>query len=413
MSKFRHFLSYGSTDQETARSLTGYFDGLIVPGTVAAFQAEGTKGFVLALSARSREPYAIDSRFPIFQSGPISWKKSHILLAVLFGFNEILQSRGSLRPDDFDGELVDRIARGWLDFNSGFEDVKLKTFDKYAARLPEDDISIEDRKSPEWVMPPYFMAEALDSPWLAASERIWDRSVELMKDRRSAPALRKVIAADSAGLWTQLLERTHETEVVGWVSKLDELGVSTAEVDQLVEYGQAISQATARGQRIFALYGGFFSVLLHRFGLTGSSHGVGYGEHRNHVELPSSGAPAARFYVPRLHRYIGVDIAATLWSEARDLVECLCPECEGRSPAALEYHELMRHSVRVRSAEIEYWTGRTTQDVCAALRYDFEDFRHSLYELPIPRAIRKRSEGIYLHLESWARALERIDEMPG
>lgn len=190
--------------------------------------------------------------------------------------------------------------------------------------------------------------------------------------------------------------------------RLDEFDVTTDGRSELVEYGKAIQSATARGQSIFALYGGFFSVLLHRFGLEGSSHGVGYGEHRDHVELPSSGAPPARYYVPRLHRYIGVDIAGAIWEQAPDLVECFCPECEGRSPTSLSYHQLMRHSVRVRADEIDSWSHLPTAEVSAWLRRDFQAFSAALPGLVLPRAVMKRAEGLYQHLQSWAVVLEII-----
>jgi hypothetical protein len=89
-SGFNHYLSYGSTDQQTMRELSGLYDGLLVPGTIAAFQAEGTKGFVLSLSARSGEPYVIDSRFPLFQGALPKAKKSHIMLAAILGIGGIL-----------------------------------------------------------------------------------------------------------------------------------------------------------------------------------------------------------------------------------------------------------------------------------------------------------------------------------
>ncbi|MBF4603134.1 hypothetical protein [Curtobacterium sp. VKM Ac-2884] len=410
MSEFQHFLSYGSTDQEAARSLTGIFDGLLVPGTIAAFQADGTKGFVLTLSARSSEPYAIDSRFPLFQNGSLPWKKSHLQLAQILGLDGYIKDgvTGGLSPANFDDALVARVAEGWLSFNVDFENVGAKVFDKYAKRLPDDDIKIEDAQAPEWVMPPYLMVSSLTDPWGAVSERIWQASVDLVAQSSSAVRLRRVVAGESAAVWDALLQKLPEKDLAGWVSRLDEFDVTTAGRRELVEYGKALRSATERGQRIFALYGGFFSVLLHRFGLEGSSHGVGYGEHRDHVELPSSGAPPARFYVPRLHRYIGVDIAGAIWEQAPELVECFCPECEGRSPTSLDYHQLMRHSVRVRADEIDTWAHLPTLDVCARLREDFRAFSTALPGLALPRAVVKRAEGLYLHLESWAAVLETI-----
>src|SRR2546430_165765 len=87
---FAHYLSYGATDQQTARELTGFYDGLLVPGTVAAFQADGTRGFVLTLSALRRTRYVIDPRFPLFQQRLGAPKKSHESLALLFGVPDLV-----------------------------------------------------------------------------------------------------------------------------------------------------------------------------------------------------------------------------------------------------------------------------------------------------------------------------------
>jgi len=410
MSKFQHFLSYGSTDQEAARSLTGVYDGLLVPGTIAAFQADGTKGFVLTLSARSNEPYAIDSRFPLFQNGNLPWKKSHLQLAQILGLDAYIEdgATGGLSPSNFDDALVHRVAQGWLSFNVDFENVGAKVFDKYAKRLPDDDIKIEDAQAPLWVMPPYLMASSSDDPWRSVGDRIWNASVNLLSRSASDVRLRRVVAGGSATVWNTLLTETPETNLAGWVSGLDEFNISATSRGELIAYGKAIQSARERGQSIFALYGGFFSVLLHRFGLAGSSHGVGYGEHRDYVELPSSGAPPARFYVPRLHRYIGVDIAGAIWEQAPELVECFCPECDGGSPTSLSYHQLMRHSVRARADEINEWTRLSTDDVCNRLQEDARAFSATVPGLVLPRAVMKRAEGLHLHLGSWASVLKAI-----
>jgi hypothetical protein len=89
---FSHYVSYGATDQETIRELTGAIDGrwcVLVPATVAAFQQQGTGGFILTLSATAEAPnYVIDPRFPLFQhrSAPrrplmSRWRNCSVLLS--------------------------------------------------------------------------------------------------------------------------------------------------------------------------------------------------------------------------------------------------------------------------------------------------------------------------------------------
>lgn len=164
-------MSYGSTDQSTVRDLSDSFDGLVVPGTIAAFQAEGTKGFVLSLSARSNDPYVIDSRFPLFQNMLAQPKKSHVMLAEVLGVPSLVDRTTRLSPDDLDDAALKTIAERWIDFNVGFEDVQTKTFDKYAARLNEV-VFPDNRQDPAYILPPYAMVGSLNDGWSQVSEAI-------------------------------------------------------------------------------------------------------------------------------------------------------------------------------------------------------------------------------------------------
>lgn len=403
--RFQHYLSYGSTDQQTVRELSEYFDGLIVPGTIAAFQAEGTKGFVLSLSARSNDPYVIDPRFPLFQNMLAAPKKSHLMLADVLGAPELINRHISPSPKDFTDGMIKTIASSWIDFNVGFEDVQMKTFDKYAARLKES-VLPQNRQDPAFVLPPYTMVKTVDDGWGEVSDRLWDTSLEYARAKGITSKLRRVIAASTATTWDNLASGVGDLEIVAWVSGLDEFKVNSE--SELVAYGRALQGCASRSQRVFALYGGFLSVLFSRHGLSGSSHGIGFGEYRDWVELPSSGAPPARYYVPKLHRYIGVDIAEMIWRSHPELIECECVECGGLSPSAMDYHSLMQHSVRVRSAEIHKWLDMPTREVIEELTMDSSRFRSAIRELPAPAKVIRRAEDSCSHLGMWARVMAAL-----
>src|SRR5438067_1190570 len=100
---FAHYLSYGATDQQTLRDLAGSYDGLVVPGTIAAYQRQGTGGFVLSLSATAAAPpYVIDPRFPLFQQRLQAPKQSHFALASLFGdYPDLIDIDNAPLPTDF------------------------------------------------------------------------------------------------------------------------------------------------------------------------------------------------------------------------------------------------------------------------------------------------------------------------
>lgn len=406
---FSHYLSYGATDQQTARELTGYYNGLVVPGTVASFQSDGTRGFVLTLSAYSgRTRYIIDPRFPLFQQRLSAPKKSHEALAERLGDPGLVKTDREPTPGDFDEDRVKNLAKNWLQFNDGYTTVSSKHFAKYAERLGES-VLPRDSKAPEYILPPYAVAKSLDDDWWRVSQELWDSSQLQAHGTPAEKRLVRVIAASNAGALAPLLSAIKEPRAVIWCSKLDELDVDIFGQKELVAYGSAIREATGRGLLLFALYGGFFSVLLAPLGLRGSSHGIGYGEARDWVELPRSGPPPARYYLPLAHRYISLDLALLFWQQAPHLVECPCEECGGQSPGLLDYHGLMRHSVRCRQAEIENWSRRTPTESAELLDEASTQFISAIERIDVPRMLRKQAEQCYAHLEGWSHVLRELD----
>jgi hypothetical protein len=390
--------------------LTGTYDGLLVPGTVAAFQAEGTRGFVLTLSASRQTHYAIDPRFPLFQQRLKSPKKSHEALAVILGHPELIQTDAEPHPSRFSKSKVDSIAQHWLRFNSGYTEVSGKHFAKYAKRLGEAVVP-ENRSGPEYILPPYTVGTDEADPWWKLSTDLWKASVQQARDSHVADSLVRVVATSRVTSLERLLGACNEQRLVVWVSALDELDAGVSTKRNLATYGRTIASASREGKQLFALYGGFFSVLMSLYGLQGSSHGIGYGEARNWVELPQSGPPPTRYYLPKAHRYISQDLASVLHRgrNSHQLAVCDCDECHGRSPAELDYHALMRHSVRCRHKEITDWDNLTHEDVVERLRVDAKLFEDVIGDMDVPRTLRRQADQCYPHLRVWAEVLQVIN----
>jgi len=398
---FAHYLAYGATDQETFRELRNSYQGVLVPATIAAFQRQGTGGFVLSLSATPQAPpYMIDPRFPLFQQALVKPKKSHTALAELLGDPALVVQRNPT-PDAFSDDRMATVARHWVEFNSGYGSKENAKFDKYATRLGED-VTPEQAQGPEAVLAPYFACDAAEDPWWPCSKRFFDHTRHAASTAE-APSCLRVVCARHSGALDELLDDLDEPEqLVVWASGLDE---HKATARQLVEYRQAVINAVEFGHEPFALYGGFFSVLLGADGLCGASHGVGFSEHRNWRELPDAGAPPARYYVRRAHRYVPQDLAQALYDASPDLTECPCPHCDGNPPVALDYHELMKHSVFCRAEEIERWYGVAAEKAAELLDTEHDALRLQISKASLAPRIEMRAYNSIEHLPEWVAAL--------
>jgi hypothetical protein len=394
---FSHYLSYGATDQQTLRDLSDSYRGLVVPGTVAAFQREGTGGFVLSLSAQeSAPPYVIDPRFPLFQKALIDPKKSHIALAEILESPELLWT-SMPAPADFSDDLVQRVARKWVDFNTNYTSREAGKFEKYA-KLLEEEVARDAVQGPEAIIAPYLVADG--RAW-------WERSKALMEATVAAASgnrVLRVVATTEASQLDDLLKDVSDEQVIVWVSGLKEIEVSA---NALVQYGSALRSASMRRQQCFAIYGGFFSVLLAAAGLRGACHGIGYGEDRSWPELPQSGPPPPRYYAPRFHRYISQDLAYQLWSRDADLTACDCPICSNGSPV-LSYHDLMKHSVHARQAEIDSWGNLDLGQMASRLETERRQLEDDLQAAELPNPLRGPVARATNHLPRWVEALQGL-----
>lgn len=392
---FSHYLSFGLQDQQTARQLAGHYEGLIVPGTVASFHRDGTGGFVLSLSALPDSPrYAIDPRFPLFQQQLPKKKSAHGTLAEVLGDETLANTTFEPQPEQFSSGVIESIAEHWADFNRGYQSTSNSKFDKYAERLGEP-VREENSEGPAFVLPPYVMCSGVADPWWPVSKDLFAATERHIDGTMSCV---RVVAATDVYALGPLLEDIEDSGVVVWVSGLEEAKADQAD---LVEYARTLRNAAERGRHTFALYGGFFSVLMAAFGLTGAAHGIGFSEHRAWRELPSSGAPPARYYVPGLHRYMQPDEAQILHDSDPELVRCACVECQGLSPLELTYHDLMRHSVRCRAREISDFAQLNVTDMADLLNDQTAEFFERLALAGLPPRFEAKVARHRATLEMW------------
>jgi len=139
----------------------------------------------------------------------------------------------------------------------------------------------------------------------------------LLEDRSLVDTIARSFRSSSASLYGVWIDGLREGECASF---------TLANLLRLVEL------LSADGAKIFNLHGGYFSGVLSNWGLRGFSHGPGYGENKV-VDPPVGGFPAAKFYVPALHkRVVSGEVQGVLAKGIgglRSVLDlCDCPVCQ-------------------------------------------------------------------------------------
>ena len=251
-------------------------------------------------------------------------------------------TRWLLRPNDFTNGRIEQIASAWVEFNLSYRSQQSAKFQKYAQRLGES-LDVGNATGPERILAPYFSVSGRSDLWWEKCNAFYEATLRAADGQIDVT---RVMAAKDARALMNIADEPGSDNVCIWVSGLGELSTSS---EELAAYANAIRRLDNSGRRSFALYGGFFAIALSAVGLSGCSHGIGYGEHRIWRELPRSGPPPSRYYLPTVHRYASQEDAHLLWLHDTRLVS----EVPVGRPISLQYHDLKMHSVAARAQEIE------------------------------------------------------------
>ncbi len=226
-------------------------------------------------------------------------------------------------------------------FCKGVIDYQLQRIGKLIeTEIEEDEVlkqEFEGIGTPAAVFAPYFYVhEQWADDGFAVGMDLARRSVNLEPDAdvHAVICANDACLADST-LVSELIDEIPKTKVAGvwlWFDGFDELNAS---LDKLEAFRRIV---LGLGQKmlVYSLHGGYFSLLLAHDGLTGISHGVGYGERSDVAKIIGVAAPTVRYYLPPIRKRVGVpdiqrcfpDVGITTPSEFFDKV-CDCQICKG------------------------------------------------------------------------------------
>ena len=90
----------------------------------------------------------------------------------------------------------------------------------------------------------------------------------------------------------------------------------------------------------------------------------------------------------------------------RALAGCDCGQCGDRAPIELEYHDLMKHSVECRAAEISEYGDLALDEILLVLESELSDFLERLSSDDVGSFLCNRMSRSTRHMNEWISAIQ-------
>ncbi|OYV82749.1 MAG: hypothetical protein B7Z73_16830, partial [Planctomycetia bacterium 21-64-5] len=183
-------------------------------------------------------------------------------------------------------------------------------FDRIANEFSEDDELRAFTGSvprPAAIFAPYFYIEPSNATeWLDLVLRL--AAVTASAERRLP--VHAILCVDESFLLepsfiARLKAEIPPTGVKGvwfWFSRLTEDRAPLESLKALRSLVEDLSETV----QVFNMHGGYLSLAMCKFGMAGTSHGVGYGEQKDVLPIIGQSTPTVRYYLPPVHKRFGV-----------------------------------------------------------------------------------------------------------
>lgn len=324
--------------EKTAR----YLDGIIVGANLF----EATPGATATLLGKKlNKPYYIDPmtytygrdldfiKSPQGKTRELDFKRSYKELAekLLMPFKSALLKNSRVTPRDFEDDVsTEECCKTVMEYQ--INRIK-ENFDED----PEYKEYASDIPNPAAIYAPYFYIEPNNNDaWLDLVLLLAKVSSGLKYD----VPVHAIICTDEemlddSNFLSKLKSELPRTGIGGvwfWFSDFDEL---TCDIKKLKKF-RSLVEDISKEIKVYNLHGGYFSLSLCKYGLTGISHGIGYGEKKSVVPVIGAATPTVRYHLPDFHKRLGVPAIQRCFDSLKiktpdDFHEkiCGCAVCKG------------------------------------------------------------------------------------
>ena len=398
------YITYQHNVQRFFRKHSEKYAGVMIPLSIATSFPAGTYGFVRALCSKHNTSYAIDPRTPLFQK---KWDRKnvrppHKKMAEIMG--EPIETEGlsrNLEVKDFAAEsslndITEKCLRFQMNFRAREEDAR--KIEKYKRLLGIS--KLDDLSAPQFLIPPYFLFNEVGDEWYEVSINCIQRAVAMKIDAPIRPILHFARWPD-VKKWNSVLESLKKADIRACWLYPDSYREHESDLASLRSYRTVVECTVSERVDPYALFGGYYAILMHYYGLRGFANGIGYGEWRD-SGYHRGGSAMTRVYMLKLHRYLDAPLAQNIIDNDSEYFAGdtdLLRECAstGMRLTDLTSVECLDHFMKCRYAEMEF----VSNNPVGAARAELDETCEHLAKIgPLEK------ENYGMSLTRWRQALE-------
>lgn len=322
-------------EKELFKSHRDTYYGVTVSAHIAAYYIKSIRPFLQNL----KKPFFVDPVTYHFarnlkhmsrKEGNL--KKSFEKLLEHYGdtFREIvLNKKRTLETTDFvsggswNEEFIEELCENVLAFQKNI----VKTEDTPLTKL----LDYAGKKSGEkigelcFLVPPYFYASSIKDGWYEISKKIAKSSLKFKDEFLLYPVIciSKDMILDKKAYNTIKEDYKDFDGLILWISNFDGNKEDEKHLEAARDF---ISSLAELNKPIITLYGGYFFALMSKFGLSGYSSGICYGESKDVDFHATGGGFPQRYYVPFIRVKVPEADARSFYVGHPQLL-CGCPIC--------------------------------------------------------------------------------------
>lgn len=325
---FKHFIRMGSYVEKNAiEQSKDCFDGIFINANLLESTASATTSFITTIL--SDKDYVIDPipfAFSLHQdhlcSEKINRKTKEKEIGIKNSFRKLSKQYGPmieaiagkrrLALDDFSKKNINVLAKCITEYQLNRLSEEIKDDSKYGV------ITV---KKPAFIMSPYFSIQSNNvDEWTKVNQSLIIES-KIVAKQSGIPLygvilLGPVFLDDETSL-LKLAKKFLEADADGylyWIDDLDEQEITTARLNAMKKF---IEEFKSNNKQIINMYGGYLSVLLSKYGLSGIVHGVAYWEKKQSKPISGGAAPPAKFYMNPIHERVNPDELSLVIDECK------------------------------------------------------------------------------------------------